>query len=322
MRDQPAGRGEVGPGAWRGGLLVLDAAGPVVGQEVGQVDQRRRRSPAPVLLQGVPAGEDQGVELPERRGRSRRSTARPAAAACRRGSSGCSRASQRLAVVLPEQVHRADQPVLVRGHDPDGMARPGPARRARRRARCCGSGRRRSSGVEHSPQGLGLEERPAGGLGGHRREDAEAALQRVEVHARRRLVRAQRVPAADGVEGVDAVGDVDLMPPPARAPARRSTYAASPPKLWAPKNVVTMQIRIGALPGRRSRSLARPIGPSRPGSNRLSTTDRGKVEGSWPSRPSAEGSGPAPASALRRPTPCSQVEAAWGLGGGVRARSA
>ena len=54
--------------------------------------------------------------------------------------------------------------------------------------------------------------------------------------------------AAHGVEGIDAVEDVDLVPAPAEARASRSTYAASPPKLWAPKNVVTIANFNGDLP--------------------------------------------------------------------------
>ena len=119
-----------------------------------------------------------------------------------------------LAVVLPEQVHRADQPVLVRRHDPHGPAirprprTPGPAdQRDVVEVDDVGVGR-----VEHLAQGSALKKggpvtwvasgermpkplssgwtcRPGGG-----------------VYGRERMV------AADRVERVDAVEDVDLMP--------------------------------------------------------------------------------------------------------------
>ena len=75
---------------------------------------------ATMLFQGVAARENQGVQvaqpaLDRRRGPPDlgRPAALQAAAHAGRGVAG-------LAIVFPEQVHRADQPVLVRRHDPHG----------------------------------------------------------------------------------------------------------------------------------------------------------------------------------------------------------
>ena len=89
------------------------------------MDQRheRARAAAAVLLERVAAGEDQGVELAQPTFDRPLSAARPAAAGRplkqQRTQFG---AVAGLAVVFPEQVHRADQPVLVRRHDPHGPA--------------------------------------------------------------------------------------------------------------------------------------------------------------------------------------------------------
>ena len=64
---------------------------------------------------------------------------------------------------------------------------------------------------------------------------------------RRGLIRSQRVAIAHGVEGVDTVVDMHLVPARQAPGSSRSTYAASPPKLCAPKNVVIMANFMGDL---------------------------------------------------------------------------
>ena len=140
--DQPSRGGQVGA-CRRLGRLVLDPLRPVVGQEIRQVDHRGVDAPATVLLQRVAAREDQRVEFPQS------PVDRPGVppglrgAASGHGASEAGRGVARLAAVLPEQVHRADQPVLVGRHQPDGRAPHAAARPGRRPARCCGSARRR-----------------------------------------------------------------------------------------------------------------------------------------------------------------------------------
>ncbi len=75
-----------------------------------------------MLFQRVAAGENQGVEF------AKTAVDRPGVSpGLRRTAPGdcATRASRSIAAllaVLPEQVHRTDQPVLVRRHDPGGTA--------------------------------------------------------------------------------------------------------------------------------------------------------------------------------------------------------
>ena len=185
---------------------------PVVGQEVRQVEHRRLDPPAAVFFERVARGEDEGIEFAEPAGdgvglppelrRSAPFEHAPEAVGLVTG----------FPVVFPEQVHRADQPVLVRCHDPDGFPAHLQDTRAADERDVVEVDHVDVDGVEGGAQRVGLEEGSSRDLGGERRQDPERTLQRVDVQARGRVVRSQRVLAADRVEGVDAVEDVDLVP--------------------------------------------------------------------------------------------------------------
>ena len=215
--DQPTSGGDVRPlaGRW---CLVLDPTGPVVGQEVGEVDERRVDPPAPVFIERVPRGEDQRVEFaetPADRVGLPPDLRRPPRLDHAPGTSGF---VARLLVVLPEQVHRADEPVLVRRHDPDRL----PAH-----LQDAGTADERDvvkmndvdvERIKRRAEFLGLEEGATGHLGGQRREDSERTFERVNVQTGRRVIGAEWVVAPDRVEGINAVKDVDLVPPAAERP--------------------------------------------------------------------------------------------------------
>ncbi len=110
--------------------------------------------------------------------------------------------------------------------------------------------------VEGLAEDLRLEVGLAGHLRGQRREDAEAALERVDVQTRRRRIRPERVRPLTELKASTQWKTWTSCPRRQRARESRSTYAASPPKLWAPKNVVTMQNFNGDL---LSRPLSRRI---------------------------------------------------------------
>ena len=176
------------------------------------MDHRGTDAAAAVLFEGVARGEDQGVQLAEAAVDGAGVAPGLGRAAAGEGAADAVGAVAGLPVVLPEQVHRADQPVLVRRHQAD--------RRAAELEHAGAADERDVvevddvgvDGVEGLAEGLGLEERPAGHLRGQRREHAEPRLERVDVQPPRRCVGAERVVAADGVECVHAMEDVDLMP--------------------------------------------------------------------------------------------------------------
>ncbi len=94
---------------------------------------------------------------------------------------------------------------------------PGPGPPARRPARYCGSERRRSSGSSSTSRSAAdlNKGRPVAWVASGERMP-NRLFERVEVQPRRRRVRPQRMAAAHGVEGVDAVVDMDLVAAPAK----------------------------------------------------------------------------------------------------------
>jgi hypothetical protein len=67
-------------------------------------------------------------------------------------------------------------------------------------------------GVESLAKRLGLEKGLASHLRGQWRDDADARLKRMDMQARRGGVGSERMVATDGIEGINAMEDVDLVP--------------------------------------------------------------------------------------------------------------
>ena len=74
----------------------------------------------PMLLERMTAGEDEPVEMPQAALDCSRVTPGLGRPFPRQAAANATRAVTWLAIVLPEQVHRADQPVLMCSHDSDG----------------------------------------------------------------------------------------------------------------------------------------------------------------------------------------------------------
>ena len=273
-RHQAAGGGEVGAARGLGlGRVVLDPARPVVGQEIRQVDHRGADPAAAVLFQRVPAWGRSGRRAAAGRGRSPRWTARPAAGGGRRGCTGCTGGRRRPCLPYFQsrcigQISQCSCAVISRTACLPMWSTSGPPTSEMLWKWTTSVSTASSSFV----QGLRLEERPAGDLRGQGREDAQRALQPVDVQPLRRRVRAQRMRPADGLEAVGAVDHVDLVPATAAGPARADRRTRRPRRscgrrrMSSPCRISTATSCRGvALRSRRS-PHRKGVLPDRPGS--------------------------------------------------------
>jgi hypothetical protein len=74
--------------------------------------------------------------------------------------------------------------------------------------------------IENFPQGVRLEERQPGGLGGKWRKEAISTFERMNMQAGSWRVLSERVKTAYCVEGIDAVVNMDFVPPTAKSLAK------------------------------------------------------------------------------------------------------
>ncbi len=178
------------------------------------MDERRRDAEPLVGLDREAAGADHGVDVLQGVVQRRRVPPGLRWAEPAERAGGAARLLARLAVELPEDVHRADEPVLVRRHQANGGRR------------LCAEGQQlgapgerdvvevddvEASLLEQPPDRGSLRPEPSRLVRPERGEQAEPAVQRVDRDAGRRLEGTQRVTAAHGLERVGAVHDVDLV---------------------------------------------------------------------------------------------------------------
>ena len=195
-----------------------------------------------MLLECVPRREDQRVELPQSLVDGPSVSPDLGRTASVKGASDAGRLVAGFVVVFPEQMHRADEPVLVGRHHPH--RRPTHvqytwAADERDVVKMDDVGIDR---VELLAKGVGLEVGAPRGLRGDRREQAEGAFEAMDVKPRRRQQYGRRGwPPRTALKASAQWKTWTSCPRLSSARDNRSTYAASPPKLWPPKNVVTMQ---------------------------------------------------------------------------------